>query len=148
MIIVLDEWVFHDLQGNNKDERRRPTWAFMDAFETSGDKLVIPNEARWLQKAHGLTLMREPEGKLIGKLISRILWNPRIAIRFEPNPALVTGDLRRETPRKDIYLVEAYLSAGADMLVTTDGGLRSALADFSVVECRLRDEFLAGYFAA
>ena len=149
MIIVLNEWVFHDLRGDNGPERRRETWDFMDDFESSGNRLVIPNEDRWLRKAYRLTLMREPEGKIIGKLISRILRNDQIVIRAEPNPALVTGDLLRETPSEDIYLVEAYLSAGADMLVTTDSGLHGALADFSDdVSCRLRNDFLAGYSSA
>ena len=145
MIIVLNEWVFHDLLGDNGHERRRQTRAFMDAFESSGDKLVIPNESRWLRKAQGLMISQEPEGKAIGKLIRRILWNPGLAIRFETDAAPVPDDLLRDTPSEDIYLVEAYLSAGADMLVTTDHGLHGALADFAVVQCRLRDDFLAGY---
>lgn len=149
MIIVLNEWVFHDLLGDNGPERRRETWDFMDDFESSGDRLVIPNEARWLRKAYRLTLMREPEGKIIGTLISRILRNGQIVIQAEPNPALVSDDLLRETPSEDIYLVEAYLSAGADALVTTDSGLHGALADFSDdVSCRLRNDFLADYSSA
>lgn len=145
MIIVLNEWVFHDLLGDNGLERRRQTRAFMDAFESSGDRLVIPNEDRWLRKAYGLMSREEPEGKAIGKLIHRVLLNPRLAIRFETDAALISDDLLRETPSEDIYLVEAYLSAGADMLVTTDHGLHGALADFAAVECRLRCDFLADY---
>ena len=147
MIIVLNEWVFHDLLGDNGPERRRQTLAFMEAFESSGDRLVIPNEDRWLQKALSLTFRQEPEGKMIGALISRILWNSKNFVQAEPNPALIPDDLLRETPSKDLYLVEAYLSAGADMLVTTDCGLHGALADFSDVDCSLRRDFLSGYFA-
>ena len=148
MIIVLNEWIFHDLLGDNGPERRRQTWAFMDAFESSGDRLVIPNEERWMRKAQGLMLRQEPEGKAIGKIVNRIIWNPRIAVRFETDAALIPEDLLRETPSEDIYLVEAYLSAGADTLVTTDEGLHGALADFAVVDCLLRDDFLAGYHRA
>ena len=147
MIVVLNEWVFHDLLGDNGPELRSQTWAFMEAFELSGDRLVIPNEDRWLRKAHALMLRRrEPEGKVIGKLIRRILSNLQIIIQAEPNPALISDDLLRETPSEDLYLVEAYLSAGADALVTTDCGLHGALADFSSVDCSLRRDFLAGYF--
>lgn len=146
MIVVLNEWVFHDLLGDNGPELRSQTWAFMEAFELSGDRLVIPNESRWLRKAHALMLRQGLEGKLVGALISRILWNPQIIVQAEPNPALIPDDLLRETPSEDIYLVEAYLSAGADMLVTTDCGLHGALADFSSVDCSLRRDFLAGYF--
>lgn len=147
MIIVLNEWVFHDLLGDNGPERRRQTLAFMETFESSDDRLVIPNEDRWLRKAHALMLRQEPDGKMIGALVSRILWNSKNFVQAEPNPALIPDDLLRETPSEDIYLVEAYLSAGADALVTTDCGLHGALADFSAVDCRLRGDFLAGYFA-
>ena len=145
MIVVLNEWIFHDLLGDNGPERRRRTRAFMEAFEASGDSLVIPNEPRWLRKAYGLMRKQEPEGKAIGKLVRRMLANPKLAVQVETNAALIPEDLLRETPSEDVYLVEAYLSAGADMLVTTDLGLHGALADFAVVDCLLRDDFLAGY---
>ena len=54
-------------------------------------------------------------------------------------------ELRDSLPEEDVYLVAAYLSAGADTLVTTDQGLHEALADSVVVSCRLRDEFLDDY---
>ena len=145
MIVVLNEWIFHDLLGDNGPERRRRTRAFMEAFEASGDSLVIPNEPRWRRKAYGLMRRQEPEGKAIGKLVRRMLSNPRIAIQVETNAALISEDLLCETPPEDVYLVEACLSAGADTLVTTDRVLHGALADFDVVDCLLRCEFLAGY---
>ena len=145
MTVVLNEWIFHDLLGDNGPERRRRTRAFMEAFDASGDSLVIPNEPRWLRKAYGLKRKQEPEGKAIGKLVRRMLANPRLAIQVETNAAPIPEDLLRETPPEDVYLVEAYLSAGADTLVTTDEGLHGALADFAVVDCLLRDDFLAGY---
>ena len=145
MIVVLNEWIFHDLQGDNGPERRRRTRAFMEAFESSSDRLVIPNEPRWLRKAYGLMRRQEPEGKAVGKLVRRMLSNPKLAVQVETDAAPIPEDLLRETPSEDIYLVEAYLSAGADTLVTTDEGLHGALADFAVVDCLLRDDFLAGY---
>lgn len=148
MIVVLNEWIFHDLLGDNGPERRRRTRAFMEAFESSGDSLVIPNEPRWRRKAYGLMRRQEPEGKAIGKLVRRMLLNPKLAVQVETDAALISEDLLRETPSEDIYLVEAYLSAGADTLVTTDEGLHGALADFAVVDCLLRDDFLAGYHRA
>ena len=42
-------------------------------------------------------------------------------------------------------MVLAYLATDADLLVTTDEKLHSALAQRDEVDCRLRNEFLAAY---
>ena len=57
----------------------------------------------------------------------------------------VPEELLDSLPAEDAYLVEAYLSAGADTLVTTDRGLYEALADSESISCWTRDEFLNGY---
>ena len=40
MIVVLNEWVFHDLLGENGEEDQRLTAAFLNTFHASSDKLV------------------------------------------------------------------------------------------------------------
>ena len=56
----------------------------------------------------------------------------------------ILADLLDRTPEKDRYLVSVYLSANADLLVTTDIPLHDSLSQ-SDVRCRMRDEFLANY---
>ena len=48
-------------------------------------------------------------------------------------------------PDEDVYLVSAYLSANADVLVTADVPLYESLADSDLVTCQMRDDFLADY---
>ena len=50
MILVLNEWVFHDLLGDNGEAVQRQTAAFLNAFHASHDKLVLPREPRWTRK--------------------------------------------------------------------------------------------------
>ena len=47
MILVLNEWVFHDLLGENGEAVQRETAVFLNDFYTSHDKLVLPREPRW-----------------------------------------------------------------------------------------------------
>ena len=54
------------------------------------------------------------------------------------------SELRARLPEKDVYLVSAYLSANADVLVTTDVPLHDSLSQ-SEFTCQMRDEFLAEY---
>ena len=42
MILVLNEWVFHDLLFDNGDPAFRETARFLVALQTSEDVLVIP----------------------------------------------------------------------------------------------------------
>ncbi len=60
-------------------------------------------------------------------------------------PTEIPEQLFTVVPEEDMYLVEAYLSSGADCLVTTDHGLYDSLAGSEIVSCHLRDEFLAEY---
>ncbi len=142
MILVLNEWIFHDLLGDNGAARQREAAAFLNALYASTDNLVLPREKRWLDKAG--RLMRLGDGHLVdtrNQLLTLIL-DPNRAIDVRTSREDVPDDLR--VPKEDEYLVEAYLSASADLLVTTDGRLCESLAG-SRIACRLRDEFLAGY---
>ena len=62
MIVVLNEWVFHDLLGENGKEALRQTATFLNAFRASNDKLVLPRESRWTQKAY--RLMTQTDARL------------------------------------------------------------------------------------
>ena len=46
MKIVLNEWVFHDLWGQNRERKERETAQFLLSFALSGDSLVVPNQDR------------------------------------------------------------------------------------------------------
>ena len=146
MILVLNEWVFHDLLGDNGEAFQRQTAAFLNAFHASRDKLVLPREPRWTRKAHRVMGQGDARLRNSSKQLKTLIYNSDRAVDVQTTARLdAPEELRDSLPEEDVYLVEAYLSAGADTLVTTDQGLHEALADSVVVSCRLRDEFLSGY---
>ena len=52
-----------------------------------------------------------------------------------------------QLPSEDVYLVSAYLSAGAGLLITTDHGLFDSLTDTDLISCQMRDDFLSNYLS-
>ena len=146
MILVLNEWIFHDLRGENGKGRQIETLRFLHAFRYSGDMIVIPSEKRWKDKA--FSLMRQGDSRLIAisKLLHSLLLNTDKAAPQSATPEIPT-DLLGRLPEEDVYLVSAYIAAGADKLVTTDQGLFDSVADSKVVSCQMRDDFGIGYLS-
>ena len=146
MILVLNEWVFHDLLGENGPDAFRETAGFLLAFKSSEDKLVVPSEERWNGKAHQLMSMTDPLRRQVSQLFHSLLRDPARSIRV--NTDEMTSEYRESydwVPSEDTYLVLAYDSSGADALVTTDQGLAQAVDEHDGVNYRMRDEFLSEY---
>ena len=146
MILVLNEWVFHDLLFDNGDAAFQETAKFLIAFQESRDILVIPAEERWERKAHQLMTMSDLRRRLVSKLLLSLMLDVDRTIRIQPeeNPP-VPRDLLDRLPSEDVYLVQAYVAASADLLITTDQGLFCAIGDHADVNCHMRDDFLAEY---
>ena len=146
MILVLNEWVFHDLLLDNGDAAFRETAKFLMAFHESEDILVIPAEERWQRKAFQLMAMSDVRQRLVSRLLHGLLRDSERTIRIPPeaNPP-IPQDLLDRLPCEDVYLVRAYIAAGADLLVTTDQGLFCAIGDHADVNCRMREQLLAEY---
>ena len=149
MILALNEWVFHDLLEENGADKFRETYGFLTAFWESADRLVIPPEQRWTDKAFRLMRRSDPRGRQVGKLFLGILLDTErsIRVRVEEAPEIEQERLSR-IPAEDIYLVLAYIAAAADYLVTTDQPLFDALVEDDEVNCRMREEFLPWYSTA
>ena len=146
MILVLNEWVFHDLLLDNGDAAFQETAKFLIAFQESEDILVVPAEERWKRKAFQLMTMFDVRQKLVSRLLHGLLRDSDRTIWIQPeaNPP-IPQDLLNRLPCEDVYLVRAYVTAGADLLVTTDQGLFCAIGDHDVVNCRMREDYLAEY---
>ena len=73
MILVLNEWVFHDLLLDNGDAAFQETARFLIAFRESEDILVIPAEERWKRKAFQLMTMADVRQRLVSRLLHGLL---------------------------------------------------------------------------
>ena len=148
MILVLNEWVFHDLLLENDDPAFQETAQFLVAFGESEDILVIPAEERWKRKAFQLMTMSDTRRRVVSRLLHSLILDADRTIQIQPEAdPPVPRELLDRLPCEDIYLVLAYVSAGADLLITTDRGLFCAIDEHDDVHCRTRDNFLPWYAA-
>ena len=148
MILVLNEWVFHDLLFENGDLAFQETVRFLVAFGESEDILVIPAEERWQRKVFQLMTMSDTRRRLVSRLLRSLILDADRTIQIQPEEdPPVPQELLDRLPCEDVYLVLAYISAGADLLITTDRGLFCAIGEHDDVNCRMREDFLPWYAA-
>ena len=146
MILVLNEWVFHDLLFENEGPAFQETAQFLVDFAESEDVLVIPAEQRWNRKAFQLMTMTDTRIRLVSRLLHSLMRDSDRTIHIQPEEdPPVPQELLHRLPSEDVYLVLAYFSAGADLLITTDQGLFSSIHEHDDVNCRMREDFLPGY---
>ena len=63
MILVINEWIFEDLIGENGQDRFKETAEFVVRLSSSDDKLVMPVEQRWREKANRARTVADPVQK-------------------------------------------------------------------------------------
>ena len=145
-ILLLNEWVFHDLMLENGEDNFRETARFLIHLQDANTMLVVPHKQRWLDKAFRLIGDGTPRVRSAGRLFSNILRDSDRTIwtNYEEMQA-VSEELYRGIPDEDIYLVKAYHCAKAHLLVTTDMGLFHACQSYEWVNCQIRDEFLRSF---
>ena len=146
MILVINEWIFHDLLSDIGSDKFRATAEFVLKLNDSKDMVVIPNEDRWKNKADELWGAHNLLQRQAGRLFLDLFWDSIRSIRFLPeNTPAASPSYYDWVPSKDVYLIEACEATKADLLVTTDQTLFDRVTERGVVACRMRDDFLSNY---
>ena len=146
MILVINEWIFEDLVGENGLDKFKETAEFVVKLNYSEDTLVMPVEQRWRDKANRARTAADPMNREAGRLFVDLFWDLSRGIILNPDdiPQVPQG-LYDWAPRKDVYLIEAYVASNADLLVTTDETLFDKVSEQGQFTCQMRDDFLAGH---
>ena len=140
---MLDEWFFHDLTLENGEANFRETGRFLVTLQDAATRLVVPDKKRWRDKAFRLIGNGIPQVRLAGRLFNNILRDSdRTVWTTAEEMQLVPDEVQAGIPDEDIYLIRAYVSSGADLLVTSDTGLYRACDSSVRIVCQLRDNFL------
>jgi predicted nucleic acid-binding protein len=148
-LFVLDEWLLHDLGGQNGFPRQQETLKLLLQLKKICDRIVIPQSSPWAAKAYELMKSNDVSIRRCSKYLQvNIVQDNMKATPLHPDDLqpLPTG-LQGVIPRKDEYLVQSYLAARAEALVTTDEGLLQAASSISSprIVARRRDEFVREY---
>lgn len=150
--IVINEWLFHDIDGSNGLQAQQRVELFLDTFRNGNDKIVVLRESPWTHKAWQLWTHNDVRVQILSKLLYLgILIDPlkRTYLNPEEVQPLPPG-LAAQVPGDDAYLFQTAIAGGARIIVTTDGGLIEMVTnanDFGI-ELRLRDEFYLEYLGS
>jgi hypothetical protein len=149
--MVLNEWILHDLRGDNGPERQLAAGTYMQALKQKRDQIVVLRGSRWTQKAFELMAVSSPQVRILSQRLHLAILRDSDRCRYiettqiEPLPT----DLADEVPMDDVYLFQTAQAAGETLLVTSDGRLidRVKSAVNRGIHLRARDEFLQEYLS-
>lgn len=148
MKLVLDEWLWSDLGGENQSERQRQSFAFLQKVVKHCDQLVVLRGSKFLKKFWSLA-EKAPTDRILKSIVKffkyKFLYNSEKShLINEEGLKDCPQDIKSLIKYDDQYLISAYLGSGADVLVTTDKPLIDGLKRHCI-NCRARDEFLEDY---
>ena len=140
LLIIPDEWLVHDLKGNNGEKAQREAHSFLEKVRVRCDRLVILEGSPFVSKVYKL-LFRDarPHVRLISRFFScGFLHNSEKCIKLTDVKGL-PANLQDMVPCEDRYLFEIRETLEKGVIVTTDQSL------MSLPEVKLRDDFLEKY---
>ena len=149
-MLVINEWIFHDLQRENGRERHIETFRFLQDLQHRRERLAFLKESDWAAKAWGLMGSNDPHIKPLSRLLQKLLMDSNKCLILQPEAVegAAPQDAIDASPEEDVYLIQTYYAAGADLLVTTDEGLLDAFESREDVQVVHRDDFLKNYLSS
>jgi hypothetical protein len=147
--IVINEWIFHDMRGENGLSAQVRVEAFLEALKDGADRIVVLRGSSWASKAWDMWNQDDANIQLLSKLLYLgILVDPRKCQYLEANEVQpLPPDLDEQVPCDDVYLFQTALVGNAEMIVTTDTRLleRVTNANRHGIRLLLRDDFFREY---
>ena len=146
-LLVINEWIFQDIKGENGQPARDETARFLTQFKQGQDKFAVLRESPWAKKADELMKHGDLRIRTLSKLMRSMIFDLNKCCILQPEDVKTAApqDAVAVAPEEDVYLIQTYYAAGADLLVTTDEGLLDAFESREDVEVTHRDDFLKEY---
>ncbi len=145
--LVINEWLFHDLQGHNQPETQLETAEFLQKLIDGPDRIAVLRDSAWMNKAYQLMKSDDFVIRELAKLLNcGLLLNSSNCQFVELSEVLpLPKELNQIDLKEDQYLFETYFAANADLIVTSDERLCDKVASVESVKLVLRNEFLKDY---
>ncbi len=144
---IINEWLWADASGDNGPQAQREALNVIEKLAASDHKIVVIEGSSFDKKAWKLCKSTQPwiAQRIATAFVASIRQNSdRCLILKSESAAALPEELAPAINPDDQYLVQAQLSVGGAILVTTDGALREALGRAGL-RCLSREEFLATY---
>jgi hypothetical protein len=150
--LVLNEWLLHDLQGENGTERQVQSGEFLKALRRGSDHIIVVRDTPWVRKAYALMRESTPAVRILSQFLFLGILLDSAKTRYLELDELqsLPAELAGEAPQSDAYLLQAAIATGSKIVVTTDQKLIDRVPSAAAIGIRLehRDEFLVRYVAA
>jgi len=147
-LILLDEWLFSHLQGEEGSERQRQAYRILEEIERRCDRIAWRPDTPWARKAYKLMKDQRPAVRAASRLLQRLLRDPQKGVipSSSAGSAARSPEAWSSIPEEDRYLLEIYIDAGAELLVSTDQKLLDQLQrSFPEVRAQELEEFVRSY---
>src|SRR5579863_924264 len=146
-VFVVNEWLWHDLSGNNGPSQQSEAFSIIEKLPASDHRIVVIEGSSFDQKAWSLCKSANPiVQRIAGAYVANVRANSDRCQTLKPGDvAAFPQELALAIKPDDRYLVQALLSVPGAILVTTDGDLRDALGKTGL-NCISREQFLSTYF--
>lgn len=145
--IVIDEWLWADLSGDNNPENQKEAFEFIRSIFHVCDRIVSVRGSRFAQKAFDLCKHPDIKCRVIAKYyMEYFLFDPAKSMNLQESSlkSIPERISQKVTHKEDYYLIQAYLTAGATVIVTTDSDILEAEIN-NDINCQPRNEFVASY---
>ena len=145
-LLVINEWIFQDIKGENGQLARDETARFLTQFKQGQDKFAVLKVSPWAKKAD--ELMRHGDFRItLSKFMRSMIFDLSKCRILQPEDVETAApqDVIAAAPEEDVYLIQTYYAADADLLISTDRDLLEAFESCQDVHVMHRDAFLNDY---
>lgn len=121
---------------------------FLDAFEASGDLLLVRRASPFTQKLYTFSKQHHFDARNLFRRFHKLMRDPKVRIIDESELVQIPSDLKDACPPEDLYLVELAAVGNDKLIITTDSKFLNAVNGKHGFSVRFADDFLADYLAS
>ncbi len=142
---VFNEWLLNELRGDNGPQAQETAGRLLERLKGSRDRIAVSWQTPWVDKAWSLMRLTHPVARRLSRYLHlNILLDTRSCLRLHRSDLRPLPEGEKGMPEEDVYLVQVYHAARADMIVTSDTVFHDEAAKRGV-PIVLRDEFIRQY---
>lgn len=141
--LIIDEWIWHDLSGENGEEKLKEAFKFLEFVYEKCDKIATIKDSRFEKKFFNFCERSDSISREIVKFyMGFIFYNSEkyISVNEKECPQIPEDILLEDSD--DYYLVKLYYKLQCP-IITTDSDL---LKLRNKLQCEHRDNFLLHYW--
>jgi hypothetical protein len=143
--LVVDEWLWADL-GANGSPKQAEAYRFLEAILAKCDRIAVVEGSEFARKSVAFWSHTDLRRRGIEIYYDRHFRYNNLKSDLKKQEELVElpGELKKQVKPADQYLVRAFITAKAQLIITTDNPLMDVLKEHGIA-CEHRDKFVPRY---